>query len=283
MPVTRVNEYVDAAGRAHLRQSVVAMLDILGTSESAAAMTDEKLNGLLDITQRTLRIFDPTTAGFGRPYPHLSYTDNTLVGSIISTAPDEHVQLMTEHDALALLFSIARYQLELTCQQLFVRGGIAVGPAFIGSHMAHGQAVIDAHETEANHAHVPRVLLHDGALAMAKRCWNWDMGSRVRFYQCLARDPRDEAVFVHYLAHCELARVLAGDDGTDWLQMHRDAVLKELTERRAAFKPRAAIIEKIKWIATYHNWYAASVDRSDLVIPHVRVDAEFQEFKAGFA
>jgi len=133
---------------------------------------------------------------------------------------------------------------------LFVRGGVAIGPAYVDNSLVYGSGLLDAHCREGE-AHVPRVLLAGRAEDRAVHCARCSrqhspLGGHV------LRDE-DGGLFVNYLE----SAWESGDErpNYDWLKRHRDLVSDAL-ERH---KRDRRVLLKYVWVGRYHNHICSQI------------------------
>ena len=248
--------YVTAEGELMLRDSVVTVLDELGTTARwLNSLTDADLaarRALLDATRSAL-----VTKTSANVESAVSYTDN-----VVHAMPFDG-----SSPAEALLYALpapAKYQLELACQGVLLRGATALGTHHASPGLLIGQALIRAHELEADHAKFPRIILGEDAEAAAAAAFNGALGTGdVEYLQgLLLRDNYDKRLVINYLA---LPAVFESPAETvpDYIERHRAAIIAGLDEHYA----NEAVAKKWVWAADYHNHVvnALNLDASKLV------------------
>ena len=173
-------------GRPHLVRCAVAYLDLLGfraemerayRTGTAEALL-EKLDGALTPAMAYLDGND--TLGGGHPLWQLkAFTDNIVIG-FPAGEPD------AEGELGHLMFSIARFQLEMIRKGFFVRGGLAVGGLYMDDHIVFGDALIEAYYAESTAARDPRVVLAPSAVEAVRYS--------VRAYGGVEHSPHDRVL-----------------------------------------------------------------------------------------
>jgi hypothetical protein len=124
---------------------------------------------------------------------------------------------------------------------VLVRGGVAFGKHYADAEAIYSEALVRAYVLERDHARFPRILI-DGDLA------DWYLNDsrttdsmRDIFRRRLLRD-RDGRLFVNYL-------------DLQLLQEHRDLISSYSHE-----SVTASVLEKLQWLAEYHNYIASELD-----------------------
>jgi hypothetical protein len=166
---------------------------------------------------------------------------------------------------------IGAFQLEMVSRGFFVRGGIAVGEAYMDRDIVFGDALIEAYEAESAVARDPRVVLARSARELAE--------NHLRFYADptdaphnveLLRDT-DNQVFLDYLA-----TILLPDSGSTVAKGDLRKHKRQIEGALQTFKDRPAIWSKYQWVAGYHDYFCGIAPGAR---PEDRIDAALS--KAG--
>ncbi|WP_286884830.1 hypothetical protein [Aneurinibacillus sp. UBA3580] len=174
-----------------------------------------------------------------------SFTDNIIIGKPIHE--DGESQLG------GIFLDFAAYQLSLTLEGFFVRGGVSIGEYYGDEEFAFGPALLKAYELESIHAKNPRIILSNEVVSLvnlhigyyAEPMW----APQVRD---LLKDNTDGKWFINYL------EATMGDrEPNDYVEAH--SILqrhKEIIEHNLAkHKGNPKIYPKYEWAAQYHNYF----------------------------
>lgn len=257
-----------------LRRSVVAFVDLLGTSEhageDAAQATLEKLDASLRRAREQSGVDDALT------WFHASWFSDNL--SLCAPLPQPHRRgdRSFEESSLGfLLVTVTWLQFRLAIDGFALRGGITVGDQFADDEVNFGPALVEAVGLEKG-AKFPRVVLDDLTLTVVDNHFN-DHGtlSENPFHHELMRAP-DGRTFVSYLG-----AVFEADDAEEAREMllrHRSAVAALRSEHA---KSAEGVVEKYEWLASYHNSFCATffAEWSDLALPDVAPDLGFVPYQ----
>jgi hypothetical protein len=213
--------------------AVVAFIDVLGFAalvEEDARSTDPKHLHRLVACLAEAR--ESTPAG---KLDVRSFSD-----SIIISAPLVAVGLAD------VVSSVVGLQRIFARNRVLIRGAIAYGKHFSDRDSVYSEALVRAYKLERGHARFPRVIIDPDLLDwfMNESCAGDGLKKVVVDAILLDRDAR---AFVNYLD----ATSLKGH-----LELIRSYDLVRLS---------ASVLEKLQWLAAYHNFVARPVDPSALV------------------
>lgn len=224
-----------------MRPSFAVYIDALGTKQAMKTFTDVELRAQLTLMDQ-LNWFLHAPEWEGESQRFLSFSDNVVVG--VPLGRDD-----TGGYGLGFfLGSVAAYQLHMTLNGRFQRGGIGTGLLYIDDTFVSGPALVDAVTLEQEVAVHPRIVLSEACAAIAVLDG--------RHYGDVSKSPwnsqllvdGDSRVFVDYLKtltdspHAKHVR--------DGVAEHRDQVETAL----AKFNEPGRIREKYRWAAEYHNY-----------------------------
>jgi hypothetical protein len=156
------NPYVVSGEPPKTRNSVVAVLDVLGFAETMKAAyrnrTAPKLlaelrtamdNAYENFAERNLDMEMPAS------WYVKAFTDNIVVGHPIMFYDEDDA----EAELGSVLIALREYQLEMVNRGFFIRGGIAIGELYVDDEIVFGSALLEAYQAEQSTARDPRVVI----------------------------------------------------------------------------------------------------------------------------
>lgn len=224
--------------------AVVAYIDILGFSElverDAKSEAPKNLKRLVDALGAA------SAKGALAPYAPLVFSD-----SIILTAE------MRPEDATGLIVAARDLQREFAMQQILVRGAISFGKHYRSDITVYSEGLVRAYRMESTRARFPRIVID-------REFWDWLVNhpdataETVAAARAALAVDRDKMLFLSYLAPADLAA-------------HEAVVAPYIADpaRLAA----STILEKIQWVAEYHNYVAETAG-----VPSQKITADFLRF-----
>jgi hypothetical protein len=242
--------YLDEQGRPRLRPSIVGFLDLLGFSQSIVSTTDpaeaqrlvERIVAAIDDSRLYVR--GDLAAEFA-DLPHTwgikFFSDNLVVGY-----PIDDDRIAAAAAALFVIRCAQRYQLRMTLNGFFLRGGLAEGSLCLTDEILFGAALLECYQLESKASIVPRVILSEPLLRRVESALSVAAGpAQDQIAHAICRDI-DGWWFVSYL---EAAR---RGDNLDWdlIDRHKRAVLDSL-----AGVTRHDVLPKYGWACRYHNMF----------------------------
>jgi hypothetical protein len=244
------NPYLVAGTAPALRKSVVAFLDILGFVDEMKEAFKTKTAAQLLIRLRSA--MDTAYENFSDEIPgfdpveinswHVkAFTDNIVIGYPITHSD-------AEGELGSLLLEVREYQVAMVNSGFFVRGGIAIGDAYLDNEIVFGDALLDAYNAESTLARDPRIVLADSVRPYVDR--------HFRFYGNPAESPHNDVLlkdvdgqlFVNYLGTLFDEEPDAPRYGE--LQKHKAVVEAKLRQ----YKNQPSLWSKYAWSARYHNF-----------------------------
>lgn len=232
-----------------LRDSVAAFVDELGFSKRVETLSSVEL-------RRDIEIYDDARARLSNPRAIndedlrvLFFSDN--VGLAKPIGPTFPV-----NDLVDVLRLLADYQLNMTLNNRFVRGGVTRGELYADHSWITGDALVKAYELESKIAVFPRVLIDQGCQALALQDFVADFppAFTIRLsdaHNLLLRDG--DQVILSYLG------LLLMDDYIDLpidvaLETHRRQITSNLSQNLGSH-----IRKKYEWVAAYHDFFVTQV------------------------
>lgn len=242
--------YVDMAGHAQLRQSIVAFLDILGFSQSIRAtaeqghaqlLVDRIVAAINDSREYVRQDLASEFASNPNCWGLKFFSDNLVVGY-----PFEGNEISPARAAWFVIRCAQRYQLRMTMNGFFLRGALSQGPLCLTDDLIFGSALLECYQLETKASIVPRVILTEPLRQMCAASLR-EQTEQVppRASQSLCRDI-DGWWFLSYL------EAAAGVEGIDWglVERHKQAVLQSLSHLT-----RHDVLPKYGWACRYHNMF----------------------------
>lgn len=230
-----------------LLESIVCFTDILGFS-SLIVNTSNRQSGnrlLKDLHEILTKQYELMREM--NPYGHFkTFTDNVILA--YPRFQDG------EGQSGSLFMSFIDYQLEMTLNGYFLRGGIAIGDYYGDDDFAYGPALIEAYDLEYRKASYPRIILSDNLVKM--------VSEHIDYYAPLTFAPQfshllkdaDGICFVNYLYGLHESYNCGGSDldfYVDQLKIHKGIVEEKLQQNTNDPK----LYAKYEWVAQYHNYY----------------------------
>lgn len=266
--------YSRSGGRPVLRKSLVAYLDVLGTSVNAQSERAQELLEALDraLTRaRRQSALDEEWDTFHASW----FSDNLCIAAPLSRRNGPVDRAYEEGSIGFVINTVMWLQWALAVDGFLLRGAMTVGDQFVDSRVNFGAALVDAAKLEKDVAIHPRVVLSDSAVDSV----NLHFFDHYRladnpFHHELMQDE-DGTVFVSYLG-----AAFEGDDSAEMLEivsLHRDA----LRQRRENGPPEdARIREKHEWVEQYHEAFCRTFfpDEPELMIG-VSLERSFEAYQ----
>ena len=205
---------------------VVAFLDVLGFAQfvesDARAPTPIYLNKLVESLSEARK---------STPLEELEL--RSFSDSIVVTSP------LDREMVIKLVSSVIGLQRAFVARGVLVRGGLAFGKHYADAESMYSEALVRAYRIERDLARFPRVVIDEQLIDWFVNDESAAQGAKGEFRALLLKD-RDGAVFANYLDHDLIAAHAA---------LIASYELDALT---------ASVLEKLQWLATYHNHVATA-------------------------
>lgn len=145
---------------------------------------------------------------------------------------------------------LADFQFAMSVEGFFIRGGVAVGEAYVDDLAVFGDALTQAYLAESALARDPRIVLANSAVDLVKHHLGYYGNSRYAPQASELLCDSDGQWFVNYL---DTVLFVADEYGPfyDEFLKHKRAVELKL----ARYKAEPAIFAKYAWVANYHNYF----------------------------
>src|SRR5579863_2326903 len=239
--------YVDEAGHAKLRMSIVAFLDILGFSQSIRTtgeqgdgqlLVDRILGAINDYRQYVRQSFAESFTSELNRWALKFFSDNLVLGF-----PSEGSDLSPATATWFVVRCAQRYQLRMALNGFFLRGALTQGPICLTEDIIFGSALLECYQLETKASIVPRIILAEPLMQLLTQLHREQTGEKsVDVRHSICRDI-DGWWFLSYLE--------AAVDGerVDWaaVEGHKTAVLQSL-----AGITRHDVLPKYGWACRYH-------------------------------
>jgi len=264
MPIQRSDDHAYRAAngeRLHMRESVVALVDVLGFSDrirdaAHSGVTSELLNQLAEFLHPWHEVLDESASiGDSRNWELKFFTDNLVVAHPITTGG--------EYELDSLIDSLSLFQISAATEGFFLRGGIAVGEFYMDETIAFGLPLLEAHHAESSIANFPRIILAESARqALFTRVRPRQFEQEAPFWHALLEDE-DGQIFINYLDASYQGHFDPPDISA--IQQHAAAIQNNLVH----FNGVARIQPKYEWAARYHNYWCELWDMPEYLITSV--------------
>ncbi|QCJ44690.1 hypothetical protein FAY30_23940 [Bacillus sp. S3] len=248
-------------------RSAVCFTDILGFSQM---VLDANQNGTGDqLLQHLHKILTQQYNNLkpGEDYVGIfkAFTDNIVIG--LPIYEDGESQLG------GIFLDFASFQLELTLNGFFIRGGIAIGDYYGDDEFAYGPSLIEAHYLEDKLAKFPRIILSENTVHMVKEHIKnyaepyWAPQSRD-----ILQDCTNQKWFINYLEAVMFDVHATGDYQVAIHQLHKHK--KEIETNLIKYNGNTKVHPKYVWAAEYHNYFCSEnipqqfLNQSQLIITH---------------
>jgi hypothetical protein len=241
-------QFHDANGEPKLVDCAVLFLDVLGTSSAAEASVHDAEVGNARLRELIPAITDARE--FGLLDSKGLYATTYFSDNIVSAAPLREPG-DTEVIVEGFFVMAGRVQLALAQHGFFARGAVAFGPHYMDEANAFGPALVEAVRLEKSVADVPRVVLSERVVALARKHLSYYFNSAHAPGRRILLTDSTACSFVSYLAVL-FAEIDDAADAADLLCDHRDRVTQQLEEWREG-DPR--VWRKLQWVGRYHNWF----------------------------
>lgn len=258
------------------RKAIVTFLDILGFAGLVKSGTAADVKKRLETVSRFAAppvadpVFSPISIAFSDSIVRVRFLDGE-----------------NEQCPLGIPFSelldIAHIQTELVSHDVILRGAVSYGEIYAEGNVIFGPALVRAYELETKMALYPRVVVDPDLLNATKvdRSLGAEHHSTEddrKYLRSLLSRGENGLWFVDYLRVAALALDDAGLE-PEFLSRHKILI----TSRYANQSARVAALEKLLWLAVYHNrrmatlgprWFSEhGVDKKKFVITTKEIPA----------
>ncbi|WHH58269.1 hypothetical protein [Petroclostridium sp. X23] len=226
--------------------SAVCFIDILGFSsmieESCKNCNgNQLLNKLYHSIKDNIEFIKSSTQHSGAMN---IFSDNIVIGKPVYDDGESELG--------QIFLGFAAYQLSLTLEGFFVRGGVSIGDYYANEYLAYGPALLEAHNIECCSAKTPRIVLSQDAKNLVKY--------HLTYYSNPKHAPQVRDVFIDtdgewFINYLEAAIVSRDEEGYscayDVMIRHRDIVMSKIN----LFNNDTKVLKKYEWVAQYHNYF----------------------------
>ena len=224
---------------------VITYLDILGFKDIVATKSAGFVSRLIRIVQQRTRPSGWTVKVQGIRYQNFSDL------CVIATPIRGHQQ---RYDSQGLFFlellGLVHAQTALLEEEVFVRGGITIGPLVMSYNVLYGPGLVKAYQLEQT-AVYPRIVVDPDALKTVGNdsiFWVDDREKEMEGIQGLLRTEQGIS-YVDYLRACDSEFDAPEYEYPAFLAKHRHLIQANL----GLHTDNARIREKYEWLARYHN------------------------------
>lgn len=202
----------------------VAFLDILGFS----SFIDQDAKSVLPIHLERIResIAEAKAEEIAKHLELRAFSDSIILSTDLST-----------NSVLNLFHAVVRLQQKFISRGVLVRGGVAFGKHYADSDLIYSEGLVAAYKLERDTARFPRVVASVDILDWLLNHKDVTEKIKEEIHGILLKD-RDGLVFLNYME-------------PNLLPAH----LKLLNSYNA-IDLTASVLEKLRWLADFHNFYA---------------------------
>lgn len=232
-----------------LLESIVCFTDILGFSSLILQVPSKQEGNQLLKNLHTILVDQYALMKVMNPHGQLkTFTDNVILAY---PRWDDG-----EGQSGSLFMSFIDYQLEMTLNGYFLRGGVALGDYYGDNDFAYGPALIEAHDLECDKAKHPRIILCEKMVKMVSEHLNYyGAFNFAPQYSHLLKDE-DGKCFINYLYGLHEAYISSDQSDSDMdFYINRLKQHKKIVEQRLLQFENDSIYSKYEWVAQYHNYY----------------------------
>lgn len=229
-------------GEPALQESIVAFIDVLGSSNLMRDLDNQSLRKFLNNIGANSDFFSVADID-DSPLHKVLFSDNVAIGTPIGVGdPFDKIEQVT--------LASGYFQMSMTLAGYPIRGGITSGPLFIDSEAVVGAGLVDAYRMEGA-AEFPIIEIHHDLIESA---FVLERSRKREVIEALS-----EQIIVMYDRRSPFPRFVvhyAGffpetDEGLSWaLEQHRTIIERGLLDHRSI----SGIRQKYEWMACYHNW-----------------------------
>ena len=134
-------------------KSIVAFIDVLGSTEAIMKDSDKSLQMMHDAYSEAIKLFESLFEEGKRIKPHVKIFSDNIVISVSREGESGYGAFC----AIAMISAII--QVQFLKHGFLTRGGIASGSFFVDNMMVWGTALVKAHNLENNLAIYPRIIV----------------------------------------------------------------------------------------------------------------------------
>lgn len=212
---------------------VVAFLDVLGFSSFVAS--DAKSMTPMHLERIITALSEAKSSEHAKNLDVRAFSDSIVISTDLNPK------------AIGDLFLAAiDLQRRFITKGILIRGGIAFGKHYGSSDAIYSEALISAYELERDQARFPRVLIDKNLFDWVKNDADTTTEISAQINSCLLHD-RDNRIFLSYLDE-------------SMLSTHKEMLYSYRTE-----SVNASVLEKLQWLASYHNYCASRYGAEGLV------------------
>jgi hypothetical protein len=207
---------------------VVAFLDVLGFAAFIEA--DAKSSNPEHLERLFLSLQDVKTSPAGARLDVRAFSDSIVVSGAL-----------TNEGVAELVEAVVELQRLFIRRRVLIRGAVAMGKHFASTELVYSEALVKAYLLERDAARFPRILVEGNLLDWFLNDQDTTAALRDRVTSKLLKD-RDNSAFVSYLHQ-------------DLLGAHLDLLNSYKLDRVTS-----SVLEKVQWLADYHNHIATLVE-----------------------
>lgn len=225
----------------YYKERIIAFVDILGFKEKIAKSNITRMEA--ESIHRALnRIYKVKKDNEGSGFMNLKSQGvevTTFSDSAVISYPAEKDNL------LFLILDLIHLQLDLTMDDVLIRGGLTIGDLYHDGNIVYGPAMNMAYKLESQVAIYPRIIVDKAAIEQYYAYVNGDEYDLNDIESLLRRD-RDGLFYVDMLNQDQEMND-AGTEYYEWLSVLRNIIITGLSHKDIAVKV------KYQWLQEYFN------------------------------
>jgi len=229
-----------------LIESLVCFTDILGFS-NLIVQSPNRQHGS-ELLKKLHTILKNQYKNMKEMNPHAQF--KTFTDNVILAYP---IFQDGEWQSGNLFMSFINYQLEMTMNGYFLRGGVSFGDYYGDEDFAYGPALIEAYDLESKQANYPRIILSKEMVKIVAEYLGYYAEPEEAPQSSYLLKDTDEMVFINYLYALQEEFEYTQDQDI-YIQNiinHKEIILNSLN----MYKDNSKLYSKYEWVAQYHNYY----------------------------
>lgn len=236
---------------------IIAYIDILGTKDRLF-LGDEN-----EISKSMKRIYDAINTTLSQisnenlipgEYKVRIFSDNIVITTSCTADMVESTRR-----AAALIAIVGMFQFGMAMRGWLVRGGICRGSLYMDNNFLIGLGLVEAYQMEDEVAQFPRIIVSNTLYSEIEKSKNQEtLNTNLVIPDC----NEDQRYFIDYLYYANRKEFLSDySERKDDLYTHLNTInaYLSLSSKTTETEKRTRMINKLNWVARYHNQYCRRV------------------------